>query len=94
MKPLRSEGLTDVGDAQVHAGFLDAYNSVASDVLRIVKRQLATYPSYRIVVTGHSLGGAIAALAAISIKAALPRVPLQLYTFGTRLPVDCSCDYA
>jgi len=35
-----------------------------------------------IIVTGHSLGGAVAALGAISIKSALPSVPLKLFTFG------------
>jgi len=80
--PLHSTGLTGVGDAKVHLGFLDAYNAVALDVLRIVQDQLVAYPSYRIIITGHSLGGAVAALGAISIKSALPGVPLKLFTFG------------
>lgn len=80
--PLHSTGLTGVADAKVHLGFLDAYNAVALDVLRIVQDQLAVHPSYRIIVTGHSLGGAIAALGAISIKSALPSVPIKLFTFG------------
>lgn len=80
--PVHSTGLTDVGDAKVHLGFLDAYNAVALDVLRIVQDQLVVHPSYMIIVTGHSLGGAVAALGAISIKSALPSVPLKLFTFG------------
>ena len=71
-----------MGDAKVHLGFLDAYNAVALDVLRIVQDQLVAHPSYRIIITGHSLGGAVAALGAISIKSALPGVPLKLFTFG------------
>lgn len=71
-----------MGNAKVHLGFLDAYNAVALDVLHIVQDQLAVHPSYRIIVTGHSLGGAIAALGAISIKSAHPHVPIKLFTFG------------
>ncbi|PPQ90550.1 hypothetical protein CVT25_015864 [Psilocybe cyanescens] len=82
MKPLQSTGLTNVGSAYVHTGFLYAYNVVASTVLKTVKAQAAAYPSYTIVVTGHSLGGAVASLAAISIKSALPNSSLKLYTFG------------
>lgn len=80
--PLRSTGLVGMGNAKVHLGFLDAYNAVALDVLHIVQDQLAVHPSYRIIVTGHSLGGAIAALGAISIKSAHPHVSIKLFTFG------------
>lgn len=80
--PLKSTGLVNVGDSYVHIGFLYAYNVVASSVLRTVKAQKAAYPSYTIIVTGHSLGAAVAALAAVSIKSALPSSNLKLYTFG------------
>ncbi|KAF5328718.1 hypothetical protein D9619_011731 [Psilocybe cf. subviscida] len=80
--PLKSTGLANVGDSYVHIGFLYAYNVVASSVLRTVKAQKAAYPSYTIIVTGHSLGAAVAALAAVSIKSALPSSNLKLYTFG------------
>jgi predicted lipase len=59
-----------------------ALNVVASTVLKFVKAQNAAYPSYTIIVTGHLLGAAIAALAAISIKSTLPSSNLKLYTFG------------
>ncbi|KAG5640606.1 hypothetical protein DXG03_007951 [Asterophora parasitica] len=83
MTPLRSVGITNVGDAYVHTGFLFAYNVVANDVLSIVKGQVSAYPGYTVVVTGHSLGGSTASLAALSIRAALPSVPIKLYTYGT-----------
>ncbi|KAF9050098.1 Alpha/Beta hydrolase protein [Panaeolus papilionaceus] len=82
MKPLSSTGLTNIKNEKVHSGFQFAYNVVADTVLKHAKTQSARYPSYRIVVTGHSLGGAVASIAALSIKAALPNIPLQLYTFG------------
>lgn len=99
MKPLKSVGIADVGDAYVHSGFLFAYNVVADKVLSIVKSQLAEYPGYSVVVTGevhsytlstqtshdysgHSLGGSVGSLAALSIRAAHPSVPIKLYTYG------------
>ncbi|KAJ7798471.1 alpha/beta-hydrolase [Mycena olivaceomarginata] len=61
----------------VHSGFLAAYNHVADPVLAVVKAQ------YTVVVTGHSLGGSLAALGATSLKIALPgKVTIMLYTFG------------
>ncbi|KAJ6468611.1 Alpha/Beta hydrolase protein [Mycena vitilis] len=66
----------------VHSGFLAAYNSVAEVVLPTVKAQLAKFPKYNIVITGHSLGGALASLCASSLKPMLPGVSMKLYTFG------------
>jgi putative lipase involved disintegration of autophagic bodies len=82
MTYLNTTGVVDVGDSKVHTGFLFAYNVVASNVLNTILAQVANYPSYKIVVTGHLLGGAIASIAALSIKAAVPNMPLRLYTYG------------
>jgi len=82
MTPLRAIGVVDVGDSAVHTGFLSAYNLVASTVLSTIEVQVACYPSYKIVVTGHSLGGAVASIAALSIKGVFPDTPLTLYTYG------------
>lgn len=54
MVPLVSSGLTNVGDAYAHTGFLDAYNSVASNVISTVKSQLAAHPGYTVISTGTS----------------------------------------
>ncbi|KAJ7664523.1 Alpha/Beta hydrolase protein [Mycena polygramma] len=78
--PFESPGISE--PVRVHRGFLAAYNDVVDEVLAIVKQQLEDFPSYSVVVTGHSLGGAVASLAAPSIKTAHPQVPLKLYTFG------------
>ncbi|KAJ7466587.1 alpha/beta-hydrolase [Mycena galericulata] len=80
LAPFVSPGITEL--VKVHSGFLLAYNKVVDDVLSIVKAELTNHPTYRIIVTGHSLGGAIAALAAPSLKIALPEATLKLYTFG------------
>ena len=82
MSPLQTTGVVDVGDSYVHSGFLSAYNTVAPGILDIINAQVAAYPSYQIVVVGHSLGGAVASIAALSIKAAVPNTPLKLFTYG------------
>jgi hypothetical protein len=51
--PFESPGVSDVGDAYVHLGFLTAYNSVASTVISAVKAQLEIHPCYTIVSTGN-----------------------------------------
>lgn len=76
-----SPGVTNV-TGMVHSGFLEAYNSAASIVLSEVKDQLDSYPSYSLVATGHSLGGALASLASVSLAFNFPGVPLRVYTFG------------
>ncbi|KAJ7872974.1 alpha/beta-hydrolase [Mycena leptocephala] len=78
--PFISLGITQ--SFNVHSGFLAAYNDVADVVLTTVKAQLTNFPKYAVVVTGHSLGGSLAALGASSLKTALPRAALKLYTFG------------
>ena len=67
---------------QVHYGFLTAYNSVASSIISTVADQLDANPSYSLISTGHSLGGALASLGGISLASNFPNTPLQMWTFG------------
>lgn len=44
---------------------------------------------YNLVAAGHSLGGAIASLAAGSFKANFPFANVTLYTYGERVSCEC-----
>lgn len=66
---------------KVHVGFLAAWNSVASDVMNEVQSALASNPGYTTTVSGHSLGGGVAALAFASLKNGDFKVT-QGYTYG------------
>lgn len=53
--PYTSSGVNPPTNTTVHEGFLGAYNSVASAIISTVKSQLASYPSYSLVTSGHRL---------------------------------------
>ncbi|KDQ58538.1 hypothetical protein JAAARDRAFT_57461 [Jaapia argillacea MUCL 33604] len=75
-------GLHPPAGTKVHAGFLFAWNTVALDVITSVERQVSHHPGYSIVTSGHSMGGSLASLAAVTLQANLPGIPIRLYTYG------------
>ncbi|KAG2154446.1 Alpha/Beta hydrolase protein [Suillus bovinus] len=82
LSPLRGPGLPKDTDTHVHTGFLYAFKSVGDRVLDVLREQFDKFPQYDVAVTGHSLGGAIASIAALSIRNSFPDNPLRLFTFG------------
>lgn len=58
----------------VHRGFDRALDAVWSDITQTLQK----HAKKRLLITGHSLGGALAVLAA----SRLPGVPLSVYTYG------------
>ncbi|KAJ3193580.1 hypothetical protein HK101_004591 [Irineochytrium annulatum] len=70
--------------AKIHYGFLNSWSLVRDDVMSHVSRLLLMYPKFDIWFTGHSLGGALATLAAVDIRQTLgvPGFRLKLLTFA------------
>lgn len=65
----------------VHAGFYTAFKAVWPLVKTEIIRLKGIYPTARIIVTGHSLGGAMAVHSGLEIKATYGKVD-YVYTFG------------
>jgi hypothetical protein len=69
-------------ECSVHRGFFAANNAVIKDIIYEVQRLNNLFPSFSIVVTGHSLGAAVATLCAIDlIETGLKNV--KLVNFGS-----------
>lgn len=69
--------------AKVHKGFKEAYMAVADDVQYQVNELLIRHPNAELLFTGHSLGGALAVIAAADIKETFNvSNKMSLYTFG------------
>lgn len=72
-----------VGNVSVHDGFAKAQGRTADTVLSTVQSGLSTYNVSKILVTGHSLGAAIATMDAVMLRMQLPAsVEMQTIVFG------------
>lgn len=65
----------------VHVGFNQGFNSVKTQVNAIIDDLIAMYRGSKILLTGHSLGGALAVMAAAHIQNVYGNVG-ALYTMG------------
>lgn len=80
MKPARVPWLAE--DVKVHSGFLKAYTSVRQRLMDAVGVDATGSEGSEIVFCGHSLGGALATLAAMDFAHNAPFVRVKVYTFG------------
>ncbi|EGF77492.1 hypothetical protein BATDEDRAFT_91713 [Batrachochytrium dendrobatidis JAM81] len=72
-------------NAKVHAGFQNSYMVAREEVLTVIQQTVAKYPDYQIIFTGHSLGAAVASLAAVDYidKNPSDSSKVSLYTYGS-----------
>ncbi|KAI9227743.1 MAG: Alpha/Beta hydrolase protein [Piptocephalis tieghemiana] len=77
-------------DSKVHTGFYTAAYMMLDEerpetrVSNIISYHLGQFPGYGVVITGHSLGAAVASLVALSLKLNPVQgvTSLELYTYG------------
>ncbi|KAL5541803.1 hypothetical protein UlMin_009513 [Ulmus minor] len=71
-------------DAMVHHGFYSAYHNttIRSGILNAVKRAKEYYGDINTIVTGHSMGGAMASFCGLDLKVNCEAGNVQVITFG------------
>ncbi|KAF2994270.1 hypothetical protein E8E13_002466 [Curvularia kusanoi] len=80
--PLNQTTAPGCTDCKVHGGFYNAWRSVKDQTLAALEDLRAQNPSYSTILTGHSLGGALATLAFTDLRA--NNIPLKItYTMGS-----------
>lgn len=67
------------GAVKVHYGFIQAFSSVRDAILQMVRDS----KQHKVLTTGHSLGGALAVLAALDVRQNVPDKQVSCYTFGS-----------
>jgi predicted lipase len=75
----------DYADVSVDKGFYKALNYVKEPVYNFINNMQSTYSNYNILITGHSLGGALSTLASFEIIYINGIKPenVELITFGS-----------
>lgn len=69
-------------NVMVHQGFYWAYRSVSLQVTSALHKLQEQYPYASLMIAGHSLGGAVAAICAFELEY-IEKIPVKaLYTFG------------
>lgn len=66
----------------VHSGFLSTWQSAREEVIAKLIDLRKQYPDYPVQLVGHSLGGAVACLAALELKVSLSFDDVIVTTFG------------
>jgi len=79
MTPWLNQNITN---AQVGYGFYQAYLGIKSMVISSVIQLRQQFPTLPVVVTGHSLGGALASICAVDLYETLGIIPIE-WTFGS-----------
>jgi len=66
---------------EAHAGFYASWTSTKAVVVSTVTAAVEQFPTYQLITTGHSLGGAVATLAGAYLR--LQGYSVDIYTYGS-----------
>jgi len=67
---------------EIDDGFAKAHDAIQDQVFNSVDSMFQSYPAANLLITGHSLGGALAVLTAVDMALKYNNVSISLYTYG------------
>lgn len=82
-----------VAGCKVHTGFAAAWEEIRANTYSAIKEGLQANPNYRVIITGHSLGGAVAILGGAYLRRDGYKV--DVFSFGApRVGNDAFANFA
>lgn len=76
------EGALQCDNCTVHMGFWESWNMARKEIMPLLMELRHQHPDYTIHLLGHSLGGAVAALAALELRVSWGFHNIKVTTFG------------
>lgn len=74
-------GCALVKNCFLHSGFLQSWDEIQDAAKQTISSTSAQNPGFRVVATGHSLGGAVATLAAAYLRR--DGIPVDIFSYGS-----------
>lgn len=81
-------------NAQVHSGFLSVYDKTKDEITGLIKDLVKKNPDYKVVNTGHSLGGSLAVFQTLDLIDTPGLNPSNLFTYTYGEPRTGNKDFA
>lgn len=71
------------GNGRVHSGFFDRFNEIKTPTLTFLRQAQEELPDGNVIISGHSMGGAVATLFASYLVETMKIHPKYVYTYGS-----------